>query len=205
MITTILIVGLFFLLGLGFGAAIIWFVFRSKAAKSRQLTEEIAPVQALAFRWKYIILPLAILLLTIVLVACFYHLLPPEVAYRFNPDGSPNSWLSRGITVVLMLVPQFLLSLAAAAITLGAAKLGRLSEQTEGVLIKPEKIILLMGNMVALPQIVLGFVMLDIFSYNVYEMHLIPVWLFVIIIMALGGIVIGVFFIQAIWRTRVTS
>jgi len=206
MITTILIVSLFFLLGLGFGAVIIWFVFRfKKAAKNKELIKKTALADALAFRWKHIIMPVAILFLSIVLAAYFYHLLPAEVAYRFNSDGSPNRWLSREMTVVLMLAPQFLLGLVAGAIAWGITKLSRLFRQTESVLIKPEGIILLMGNMIALPQIVLGFVMLDIFSYNVYGEHLIPIWLFAIIIMALGGIIIGVLFIQAIQRTGVIS
>ncbi len=55
-----------------------------------------------------------------------------------------------------------------------------------------------MGNMVALPQIILCFAMLDIFSYNSYQIHIMPLWVFALIIMGLGGIILGVFFIRAI-------
>lgn len=200
--TVILIVSLFFLLGLGLGTFIIWYILRRRqAVESKQPAKKPAAVGSLNFRWKYILLPLAILLLSIVLASIFYPQLTDEVAYRFTLDGSPKSWLGREIIISLMLAPQFLLALTAAAITWGITKLGRSSGQIESAL-KPERIILLMGNMVALPQIVLAFVMLDIFSYNVYGMHLIPVWLFALIVMAIGGIILAIFFIRAIKRSR---
>ena len=60
-----------------------------------------------------------------------------------------------------------------------------------------------MGNMVALPQIILSFAMLDIFSYNAYQTRIMPLWIFALIVMVLGGIVLGVFFfsvIRRVWR-----
>ncbi len=206
MTTTILIVSLFFLLGLGLGGLVIWFIFRyQKAAKSKGLAGKTAQAETLAFRWKYVMLPVSILLLALVLAAYFYHLLPAEVAWRFNLDGSPRGWLSREMTILLVLGPQLLLGLTAGAVTWGMAKLGRQASQAASGLIKPEGIILLMGNMVALPQIVFGFVMLDIFSYNVYGIHLIPIWLFALIVMAVGGVILAIFFTQAIWRAWVLA
>lgn len=202
MTTTILIVSLFFLLGLGFGAIIIWFILRyQKTAKSKGATEKAATVENLAFRWKYVMLPVAILLLSIVLASIFYPQLTDEVAYRFNLDGEATKWTSRSTIIAWMLGPQLLLSLTAGAITWGMVKLGRQAIQTASGLIRPEKIILLMGNIIALPQIVLGFVMLDIFSYNVYGIHLMPIWLFALIVMAVGGVILAIFFIQAIRQT----
>ena len=158
----------------------------------------------LTFRWRYIILPIIILLLSIILVFVFYGQLPAEVAYRFKSDGSPEgSLLSRGMIILWMLVPQFLLALLATAITWGTTKLGALATQKETPIIKLESILLLMGNMIALPQIILCFAMLDIFSYNAYQIHLMPVWVFALIIMGLGAIILGIFFIRAIrqvWR-----
>ncbi len=202
MTTIILIASLLFLLGLGLGAVIIWFVFRhQKAAKNIELTKQTATTENQAFHWKYIVLPVSILLLALVLAAYFYHLLPTEVAYRFNLDGSPKGWLSREIIILLVLGPQLLLSLTAGAITWGMAKLGQQASQSASTLLRPEKIILLMGNIIALPQIVLGFVMLDIFRYNVYGIHLMPIWLFALIVMALGGVILAIFLIQAMRRT----
>ena len=200
MIIPILISIIVCLLVLGCGAA-IWFALRrGQAVKSKEPATQTTGGAALAFHWSYIILPVAILLLSIILTACFYHRLPLEVAYRFQSDGSPDRWLSRGAIILWMLLPQLFLTLLAGAITWGITKLGALVGQPESTWIKPERILSLMGNMMALPQVILCFAMLDIFSYNSYQIHLLPLWVFTLIIMGLGGIILGIFFIQAMRR-----
>ncbi|MFC2011279.1 DUF1648 domain-containing protein [Chloroflexota bacterium] len=154
----------------------------------------------LVFHWSYITLPVILLLLSIVLTACFYHRLPLELAYRFELDGSPDGWLSRSTTILWMLLPQFFLALLAVAITWGVTKLSILFKQSESTRVKPKRIILLMGNMVALPQIILFFAMLDIFIYNSYQIHIMPLWVFALIIMVLGGIILVLLFMRAMRR-----
>jgi len=166
--------------------------------KSKEPIKQTTTGATLAFHWGYIILPVVILLLSIIVTACFYHRLPVELAYHFKSDGSPDRWLSRGAIILWMLLPQLFLTLLAGAITWGITRLGALFRQPESTWIKPERILILMGNMVALPQIILCFAMLDIFSYNSYQIHLLPLWVFSLIIMGLGGIILGIFFIRAI-------
>jgi hypothetical protein len=103
-----------------------------------------------------------------------------------------------------MLLLQFLLVLAASAITWGITRMSRSFGQIESAL-KPERLILLMGNMAALPQIVLAFVMLDIFSYNIYGRHLMPIWLFALIDIIAGGIILTILFIRTIKLSRSIS
>lgn len=170
-----------------------------KTSTDKEIARETAPVEGLTYRWKYIILPLAVLLLSISLAAYFYRLLPAEVAFRFNADGLPENWLSRQAVTALMLGGQLSLVLLAGAITLGIVKLGPSLGQVDKA--RVERVVLAMGNMVAPPQIVLAFVMVDIFSYNTYGIHLMPIWLFGLIVMALGGIVLALFFISAIRRS----
>ena len=162
--------------------------------------KQAAPVKTLTFRWSYITLPVAILILSIILTAYFYHLLPAEVAYLFKFDGSPSRWLSREMIIAWLLIPQFVLTLLAGVFVWGITKLGTLFKQPGNTRIKSERVLLLMGNMVALPQIILSFAMLDIFSYNSYQIHLMPLWAFTLIVMGLGAIALGLFFIQAIRR-----
>jgi len=190
MIIPILILITVLLLGLGGGGA-VRFVFRRRQPVKQTTTEA-----TIAFHWSYIILPLVILLLSIVLTAYFYHRLPAEVAYGFKLDGSPDKWLSRGTIILWLLLPQLFLTLLATAITWGITKLGILSKQTEGTPIKPERILSLMGNLVALPQIILCFALADIFSYNSYQTHIMPLWVFVLIIMGLGAVILSIFFIR---------
>ena len=173
--------------------------------KSEEPIKQTTTGATLVFHWGYIILPVVILLLSIILTAYFYHRLPVELAYRFKSDGSPDGWLSRGTIILWMLLPQLFLTLLAGAITWGITKLGALVGQPESTWIKPERILSLMGNMMALPQVILCFAMLDIFSYNSYQIHIMPLWVFALIVMGVGGIILGIFFIQALRRAWVTT
>ncbi len=199
MITLVLILTAIFLLSLGCGA-VIWFAFHiRRLAQGEKTASKTRKVERLPFRWSYIILPVVILLLAIILAAFFYPQLPTEVAYHFKLDGSPDKWLSREMTMVWMLLPQLCLTLLAGAIVWGITKLGILSRQTKGNL-RPDRILSLMGNIIGLPQLVICFAMLDIFSYNSYQTHIMPIWIFALTIIGLGSITLGIFFILAIRR-----
>jgi len=166
------------------------------------MTKESVKAEGLPFRWSYIILPVAILLLSIFLSAYFYHLLPTEVAYHFKLDGTPDRWFSREVTMVWVLMPQFFFTLLTGAIIWVITKLGILSRQTESTRIKPETILSLMGNMIALPQFIVCFAMLDIFSYNSYQMHIMPMWIFLLIIVGLATIALGLLLIVIFQKAR---
>ena len=197
MVAIIPILAAVFLLGLGVGAA-VWLIFqRRKTAESREPVKDTAAKQAIIFHWKYVILPLAILLLSIILTAYFYHLLPNEVAYHFK-GGSPDKWMSRGTAIAWMLTPQLLSVLMSASITWVIIKLSARFQQADSTVVR--QLLLLMGNMVALPQIILGFAMLDIFSYNAYQTHIMPLWVFALIVMISGGIILGIYFLSIIRR-----
>lgn len=206
MTTTALIASLVFLLGLGLGAAAIWFVLRyKKAAGSKVSAEKTIPADTMTFHWKYVLLPVSILLLSLALIAYFYHLLPAEVAWRFNADGEATKWMGRSAIIIWLLVPQLLLGLTSGAVTLGMMKLAQQASQVAGSSTKPQMIIPVMGNMIVMPQLVLAFVMANIFSYNVYEARLMPIWLFALIVMIVGGIILAIFFISAIRQAQISA
>ena len=161
----------------------------------KKLNREVVPKASLSFHWRYIALPVVILLLSVIATAYFYHLLPGEVAYHFK-DGSPDKWMSRGAIIAWTLAPQFILVLLATAIVWIMIKIGARFPQVERG--RVQTMLSIMGNMFVLPQIILGFAMLDIFSYNLYQIHLMPLWLFALIVMVLGGIILGVFFTRVI-------
>jgi uncharacterized membrane protein len=154
----------------------------------------------LPFRWSYVAVPLAVLILMVGLSAYFYHLLPAEVAVHFD-NGLPDSWLSRPMTLLLALLPQFLLAMVALALAWVTTRFVNRFWSSEGTRANPRTVVALMGNMVALPQIVFGFAMADIFVYNAYQIHLPPLWIFAVVFMVVGGIAIGVVFARSIrWR-----
>jgi uncharacterized membrane protein len=126
--------------------------------------------------------------------------MPAEVAVHFE-NGLPDSWLSPQMTLVLALIPQALLALIGLALAWVTTRMMARS-WPEGTKTNPGTIVAIMGNMVALPQIVLGFAMADIFVYNAYQVHLPALWIFALIIMVAGGVIIGVVFTRAIRRER---
>ncbi len=150
---------------------------------------------ALSFRGRFIALPLAVLLLSLLLVAFFYRLLPPEAAYHFT-DGAPDRWLNRNVLLAWLVVPQFFLTLFAWVVAYGGVLLGHRFPPASPAWM--EKVLLIMGNMVGLPQLILGFAMLDIFSYNAYQIRLFPLWAFAVVVMGAGGVLLGAFFFSAI-------
>ena len=130
------------LFSLGYTEVIRFFFRQRQVIKSKETTQEATTGMTLVFHWSYIMLPMAILLLSIILTASFYHRLPAEVAYRFKSDGSPGGLpLSRGTLILWVLLAQLFLTLLATAISWGTTKLGSLFRQPEGTWIKSERIL----------------------------------------------------------------
>jgi uncharacterized membrane protein len=201
MTTVILITfGIIALGGILVGA--VWFMsYARRFVPAGEITRPAATTR-LSFHWRYIALPLALLLLSVILAAYFYHLLPAKVATHFQLDGTPDRWLSPAVTMVWALVTQLLLTLLAAAVTWVVARMGFLFQQVRDTWLKPERILLFMGNAIALPQLILCFATADIFSYNSYQQHIMPMWLFLLIILGLATLALGVLMTLAISKAK---
>ena len=158
----------------------------------------------MSFKWSYIALPLAVFIISVILSAIFYFQLSGEVAYRFDSEGDPESWISRGTITLLTLGLQLFIIVIVSLIIRIIANYGRSIEQTSEQL-DPHKFMLIMGNIAALPQLILTIVMFDIFSYNILERHLLSTWLLVLIFAIIGGIVLAVFFVRTFMRSRNTK
>jgi magnesium-transporting ATPase (P-type) len=126
-------------------------------------------------------------LLCLAIFAYFFHLLPAQVAVRFDPDGTPAGFLSRGAAMLWMLLPQLLLVLLAAGIAWGVAKLDAIWGWARGR-VNAKRVMSFMGNIIALPQLILLFAMLDILGYNSYQTHLLPMWIAWLVILGLATI-----------------
>jgi uncharacterized membrane protein len=168
------------------------------------LTNEPIKTPATGFRWSYIALPAAILTASLILTAFFYARLPAELAYHFKNDGTPDRTLGRVPMLFVLLFPQVLLTLVAAGTAWAMAKISSRLQPVQ-IAIKPDNIIRLMGNILALPEMVLAFFMLDVFLYNAFQIHFLPVWLTGAAVMVIGGIVIAVFFSRAFREARRTT
>jgi len=161
-------------------------------------TKEINTESKVRFRWIYIILPLAFLAATIILAAVFYTKLTPSIAYHFTND-TPDRWLSRGAFLGWMIAPQFFFTLLA-IITIRLVLTGARYWSPESTPLY--RLLPVMGNMLALPQLILLIAMLEFLLYNAYHTRLFPIWVVAIIILAAGGIVLTLFFIRTIRQFR---
>ena len=176
----ILLIVVIVIFGLGFMLT-LWFASRqTRALPAQGQAQETA--KKLTFRWHYIMIPIIVSIVFIIIAAIFYPRLPAEIGYHFRADGTPDRWLSREMAMVLMLAPQLLLALLAGATIRGMTKLNILPSPNEGSGIDPKKLLSRIGNLVALPQIVVGLVIVDIFTYNAAQVHLLPTWAFLLIL-----------------------
>ncbi|HUT67767.1 MAG TPA: hypothetical protein VMW86_04370 [Dehalococcoidales bacterium] len=125
--------------------------------------------------------------------------MPEEVAYRFS-GSEPTHWFGRGGVIAWALVLQFVFALLSLTIVFIATTASRRLQIGETDLNR--SLFTVMGNLMALPQIILLFALLDIFLYNAYQIKLIPLWVIALIVMVLGGVVLGVYFIRTIRQFR---
>jgi uncharacterized membrane protein len=158
--------------------------------------------ERLSFRWSYVAAPLTLFLLSLILAASIYHLLPAELASHFELDGTPDGWLSREVTMVWLLMPQLVLVLLAGGVGWGVSRLSARFGQIDSTVVRAGRVVLLMGNLIALPQLLLCFAMIDIFSYNLYQRHIMPMWVFLLLILILVTIALGVFLVYIFSKLR---
>lgn len=96
---------------------------------------------------------------------------------------------------------QLLIIVLVAFVVKTIINFGHSIEQT-GMTLKPDNFMLMMGNIAALPQLVIAVVMFDIFSYNIVNEHVISIWLIILILAIIGGIILTVFFLKAFLSMR---
>jgi len=192
----IAVTALVFLLGLALGGVSIWWFGhrRTKPQNAPAAKQDTATAMDLSFRLGYVILPSAVALTTIVTIAILYPSFPNELAYRFSSSGAPQSSIGRELFTVLMIVAQLVVVGLAAAATIFILRLARRMLKDSPAPIAPGRIIWLMANMLVLPQILIAFVALDAAYYASKTAHIMTPWLFSLLAIGVGTIVIIILF-----------
>ena len=152
------------------------------------------------FRFKNIILPICVLLFSVAFTLYFFNQLPDEIAYRFTIDGEPDDFASRTFVVSLLLGAQLLTVLISWGIALFVSRMRFFSSQDSNLWLKPERLPLVMGNMLVIPQLILSFTLFDILSYNSSNSHVMPLWLFIVIVAGIGAIILGIMLIPVVLK-----
>jgi uncharacterized membrane protein len=147
--------------------------------------------EPLKFRIRHIILPLSVLVLTAVLAVLAFGRLPEDVYFRFGLDGAPSGDpAARGTFVAIMLAIQLGLVLLAWLTVRAIAGVRLFQENINSFWFEPAKLLTIMGNLPVIIQLILGYVLLDAVVYAGGENHLLPLWLFALIVLVVGGIVL---------------
>ncbi len=169
-----------------------------------QVEPEISPAEVVKkpgvpykpyFGLKQILPVLAIGFICLVAALVSMPSLSPEPAFRFDSAGNPVSYGAKTSIVIISLIVQLIfVAISWSAGKIVTAFINRLGmPESSGQ--QSQKVISISSNMIMLPQLIAAFISLDIFIYDVYSFHLLPVWAFAAITMVIGGILI-------IWRIR---
>ncbi|AII60833.1 hypothetical membrane protein [Dehalococcoides mccartyi CBDB1] len=162
------------------------------------------PAASFRFRPVYFMAPLMVLVISLLLTAVYYGRLPSDVAYRFSIDGAPVTYIDAGLITGVLLGVQLLLVLFAFGLAIFLPRLGFFKNNQTDFWVKPGTLLGFMGNIMAVPQLILAYALLDVFVYNVHQIHLLPLWLFAIILIVIAAIVIGIFAIPVFVRAYKT-
>jgi len=197
---------LVFLIGLAFGGAVIWLLGRRRAGSSIQspVVPGKRPSGDFSFRPGFIAVPIVVAVFTILSLTVLYSSLPGQVAYRFSSAGVPRDTIGREAFFVMMVGGQLLIVAASAGIASVVLRLARRMLAGSPEKIDPSRVIWLMVNMVVLPQLILAFVALDAAYYARVGTHIMTPWLFSLVTIGIGTIVIILLFSLSINETRQT-
>ncbi len=150
------------------------------------------------FRWAYVALPVIFFVLSIILGIISVLQMPPVVLYHFR-GGTADSSLTRAAFLGWIIAPQLffmIISLAIARVVMLGARYAPQGETPLSTLLP------VMGNMMALPQVILFIAMLQFFLYNAYQTSIVPLWIIAVIILVLGGVTLVIYFTRIIRRYR---
>jgi uncharacterized membrane protein len=198
--TTVLVAFAVFALGVGIGAGAIWILLLLRRGKLSAAGQKTAPPpgdpDGLYFRWSYVAIPIFLLLFCLAVAAIVHPSLPESVAYRFSSAGVPTSFLPRAAFTAIMLGAQAFITLAVVGLAFGIVSFGRRMLGKSALAFNVHGMIWLMTNMLALPQIILAFILLDSSFYALQGSHIMAPWLFSLITVGLGSLVILFVFVQ---------
>jgi uncharacterized membrane protein len=207
--TVVLVAFAVFALGVGIGAGAIWVLSLLRRGKLSSPGQKTAPPpgepSALPFRLGYIAVSVFLFLFCLAVAAVVYPSLPESVAYRFNSAGVPTTFLLKAAFTAVMLGAQLFITLAVIGLAMGIVAFGRRMLGKSALAFNVHGMIWLMTNMLALPQIILAFILLDSSFYALQGSHIMTPWLFSLITVGLGSLVILFVFVQVFKQARDTG
>jgi uncharacterized membrane protein len=207
--SSIIIVAVVFIAGLLSGALFIFWRLRGRKPddqpEASPLSVQPAPPakgDALVFRLSYVITPVLLCAASLVTAASFASYVPSRLAFRFNSNGAPVSYMSKYAFLIIMMATQILCAAVAWGIAEVVIRLGKSAFLTSAPQFKLDGMVSLMCNMILLPQLILACIMLDALIYGAQARHLFSIGIFSILVLAIGSLVIITAFIRVLSKAR---
>ena len=148
------------------------------------------------FRRSYIAGPLILAVLCLITALLFVFQSPNPIAVRFDSQGAATTTMSKFVFVALIMLSQAIGIFIAAAIAQSVIRIGRNLLKTGPPPAELGGFIILMSHMVLLPQVIIAYLMLDVFIYALWERHLISALLFSLIVILASIVVFGIVFVR---------
>jgi hypothetical protein len=156
----------------------------------------------LKFRLSFIILPLAVMVIAAGIAGFFFGQLPAEIHYRFGLDGAPSGDpVSKNGFIGLMLAIQIGLTGLAYLSVRAIGRVQLFQDNVHNFWFNPTKLLTAMGNMPAIIQTVVAYILIDGIFYALNDSHLMPLWLFALITLVLGGIILIIYALPVVLQT----
>lgn len=163
--------------------------------KANPTTETVPePVFHACFGFKQVLPLLVITGLSLVSTLVFMPLVSAEPAFRFNSAGAPASFAGAPMIIAVSILVQFLFVVTGWFIGKGIKNFINRLNMPQSAGLQAQKVISVAANMIALPQLIAAYISFDIFIYDIFNRHLMPVWIFATITMIIGGIFLCVRF-----------
>ncbi|MCL2140552.1 MAG: hypothetical protein FWH42_02575 [Dehalococcoidia bacterium] len=192
-----------FVLGLLCGALAFWLNSRRLKTHAQPKTSPSEKSHLIpAFRISFVIAPATLAVFAIILSACVFGALPASIDYRFTSEGVGRNSMSSIIFVLVLSAIQVICAIIAWGTVSIIVRLSHNYFRDEAPLFKLDGFIMLMSNMVLLPQVILSYFMLDTYIYALWEKHLIPVTTFAFAVIIIGSLIILSTFIWLVSSAR---
>jgi|WetSurMetagenome_2_1015567.scaffolds.fasta_scaffold409252_1 uncharacterized membrane protein len=159
--------------------------------------------EKLTLRLTDVLLPVLVLIVAAVLTIVFYLKVPGQVAYHYDANELADRWMGRNQLVIITLLPQLLLAFLSILIASVMFKVaGSFVKEGKARPSTIRGVVGMMSNMIVLPQLILLFATLEIFIYNAYHVHIMPLYIFAILVIIFGTLILGLLFIREIRQSR---
>jgi len=144
------------------------------------------------FKWTYAVLPIAAATICIVLAIIYYGQLPQSTAVQFNSDGDPTKYSSPLAATFICIGVACLIAVLSAWAARFIATREFLTDDAR-VLVKPQLLIPIVGNIPAVLSVVVVYIYWDICIYNTSGHHFVAMWIFALIVIAISFVILAVF------------